>query len=52
MVPGEVYAYLMQGVRDEEYDIEQGQKLAKLPLTLAYAVTAIFRKGTKCVKSI
>jgi hypothetical protein len=27
--PGEVYAYLMQGVRDEEYDIEQGQKLAK-----------------------
>jgi nitrate reductase cytochrome c-type subunit len=28
--PGEVYAYLMQGVRDEEYDIEQGQKLAKI----------------------
>ena len=28
--PGETYAYLMQGFRDEEVEIEMGQKLAKV----------------------
>ena len=33
--PGEGYAYLMQGVRDEEYDVKQGQTLAKTAFDFA-----------------